>query len=109
MLIGGIMQSFHAFVICAVVGFAGHAWSADLELGEYLAQDCLGCHQAQEVVGTIPIIHGLDAEYFIEAMYDYRDGFRENNVMMSVATSLSDEDVEALAAWFAIQENQSAQ
>ena len=103
------MRTFHAFIFFAVTGFSGAAWSSDLELGEYLAQSCLGCHQAKEIVGTIPIIHGLDEEYFIEAMYDYRDGFRENNVMMSVATSLSDEDVEALAAWFAIQEDLSSQ
>jgi Cytochrome c553 len=103
------MRAFHAFIFFAVTGFSGAAWSADLELGEYLAQSCLGCHQAKEIVGTIPIIHGLDEEYFIEAMYDYRDGFRENNVMMSVASSLSDEDVEALAAWFAIQEDLSSQ
>ncbi|NBT40195.1 MAG: hypothetical protein EBT20_07045 [Alphaproteobacteria bacterium] len=80
------------------------AWSGDIELGEYLAQECMGCHQSHEIVGNVPIIHGLDAAYFIEAMNDYRDGFRENQTMNLVATSLSKEDVEALAAYFALQQ-----
>lgn len=80
------------------------AWSGDIELGEYLAQECMGCHQSHEIVGNVPIIHGLDAAYFIEAMNDYRDGFRENQTMNLVAMSLSEEDVEALAAYFALQQ-----
>jgi Cytochrome c553 len=61
-------------VVAATFFSVGSGMAADLELGAYLAQDCLGCHQAEAHVGTIPIIHGLEQDYFIEAMYDYRDG-----------------------------------
>ena len=82
---------------------SGSAGAQDLELGEYLAQECASCHQSQSQDGGIPPIHSLDEAEFLEALMDYRDGFRENHAMEMVARSLSEEDMAALAAWFAAQ------
>ncbi|WP_282608982.1 c-type cytochrome [Pelagibius sp. Alg239-R121] len=81
------------------------ASAQDLELGEYLAQECTSCHQPQQEDSGIPSFHRLDQAEFIEAMADYRDGFRENHAMEMVARSFSDEDIAALAAWFAAQKS----
>jgi cytochrome c len=49
----------------------------------------------------IPSIVGWPADQFIAAMTSYRDGTRTNPVMVSVANSLSDKQLDALAAFFA--------
>lgn len=80
-------------------------------LCEYLASECAACHRdggsrkASEIKGVpvsrgIPPISGLDPGYFIGAMSDYRNGRRDNPIMASVARSLSEEQVRALAAYF---------
>lgn len=58
------------------------------------------CHRAGGV-GGIPALSGLDPERFVKALRDYRDGVRVNPAMASVARSLSEDEMRALAAYFA--------
>lgn len=68
-------------------------------LGAHLSSECASCHQPGAAKG-IPVISGLEPESFIKALKDYRDGLRDNPVMASVARSLSDVEMRALAAYF---------
>lgn len=77
------------------------ALAADLAYGEYLASDCVTCHRAPADEGAIPAIVGLPRPYFVNALRDYRAGRRANPVMQNVARSLDDEQIAALAAYFA--------
>ena len=77
------------------------ASAADLAYGEYLAAECVTCHRAAVDEGAIPAIVGLPTRYFVSALRDYRAGRRANPVMQNVARSLDDQQIEALAAYFA--------
>ena len=77
------------------------ASGVDLAYGEYLASECVTCHRASVDEGAIPAIVGLPTRYFVSALRDYRAGRRANPVMQNVARSLDDQQIEALAAYFA--------
>ena len=65
------------------------------------ANACLTCH-AQEVPGIrAPKILGQDQDYLFSELKSYRDGTRINAMMNSAVMGLSDEDLKALARYFA--------
>ncbi|WP_099864134.1 c-type cytochrome [Pararhizobium haloflavum] len=80
------------------------AVDANAAYGEYLSSQCTACHGRSE--SQIPVIRGLPAEYFVEALHEYQTGKRDNDVMKSQVGSLSEEEIAALAAYFANQEPQ---
>jgi cytochrome c553 len=70
-------------------------------LGRQLAQECTPCHRLDGVDAGIPPIVGLDPGYFVETMSFYKTGQRNNPAMVSVAQSLDDRQIKALALYFA--------
>ena len=62
--------------------------------GRHLARECTSCHRVDGVDNGIPSIIGWPPDSFIATMKFYRDGTRTNPVMMSVASSLSEEQVQ---------------
>ncbi len=83
---------------------AGAQPSAEkLAYGKHLAQECSSCHRADARAAHIPPLAGLEPEYFTTTMKFYKTGARDNPVMNSVAQALNDEQIEALAAYFATQ------
>ncbi len=75
--------------------------AADLEYGEYLSGECVTCHSATGADKGIPSITGWDAESFVLVMKAYKSKERENPVMQIIASRLDDEQMAALAAYFA--------
>lgn len=75
--------------------------AGDIEYGAYLAQECSSCHHIHVTKPGIPHIIGLPADYFIEALTEYKEGARDNATMQTIARSLDDEQIAALAAFFA--------
>jgi cytochrome c len=69
--------------------------------GRHLSQECTSCHRNDGVDNSIPTIAGLEVEAFIRTVKSYQDGARTNPVMVSVARSLDEEQVRALAAYWA--------
>lgn len=91
----------------AVAGLVSAAAAGgDVEYGEYLASECTTCHLvgAQEAEGGVPLISGWDEAAFIATMEDYKSGFRDHGAMQMIAARLGDEELAALAAYFATQE-----
>ena len=88
---------------------AAPAWSApgnvaagDTALGEYLSSECVTCHQLSgAATAGIPAITGMPPEAFLAALMAYKTGIRDNQVMRSIASRLSEEEMAALAAYFA--------
>ena len=68
--------------------------------GRHLAQECTGCHRIDGVDNGIPSILGWDAERFVTTLKFYQTRERPNPVMVSVAKSLDDEQLAALAAYY---------
>jgi cytochrome c len=79
--------------ILAIVG--------DPEYGEYLASECQTCHRSDGSDQGIPSITGWPTEDFVLAMHAYKQKLRTNPVMQNYAGRLTDEEIAALAAYFA--------
>ena len=73
----------------------------EVEYGEYLSSQCSTCHRLDAYEGAIPPLGHLPKDYFVVAMKEYKYGRRDNPAMVSVANALSDEEIEALAAYYA--------
>ena len=73
----------------------------DLELGRYLSSECITCHRGATAKSTIPNIYGISERSFIEVVKAYRDKRLNNPVMQNIAGRLKDDEIEALAAYFA--------
>ena len=77
-----------------------HAFAADVELGRYLATECMTCHAASTADSTIPDIFGKPETLVGERLKAYRDKRLPNEVMQIVASRLKDDEIAALAAYF---------
>jgi cytochrome c len=73
----------------------------DVAYGEYLAQECIICHQRDGSAQGLPSITGWPAEDFVIAMHSYKVNLRDNKVMQMMAQRLADDEIAALAAYFA--------
>ena len=73
----------------------------DIELGRYLSAECVTCHRGGSARSAIPNIYGLAEDAFAEVLKAYRAKRLNNAVMQNIAGRLKDEEIEALAAYFA--------
>ncbi len=81
------------------------AIQGDTEYGEYLSSDCTTCHQADGGDDGIPsIVYWPEADFVI-AMHAYKNKQRSHPVMQMMAGRLNNEEIAALAAYFASLEN----
>lgn len=67
----------------------------------FAAKGCIGCHGAGAVgtPPTYPRLKGRDAAFIKENLTNFRSGKRKNPTMNAMAASLTDEDIENLAAY----------
>lgn len=72
-----------------------------LAYGKHLSQECTTCHRLDGGGTNIPSIVGLKHDYFVTTLVFYKTGARDNPAMNSVAQMLTEEQIEALAAYFA--------
>ncbi len=78
----------------------------DAEAGEALAYTCLGCHGIEGYRNAypsyrVPKLGGQKAAYLVAAVQGYRDGSRAHPTMQAQANSLTDQDIEDIAAYIA--------
>jgi len=88
-------------VMVAAIGVAPNMAVAQAPVG---AASCTGCHTAKAQIDTaIPPIAGRGASEIAQELKAYKAGSRESTVMGRIAKGFSDQELEALAAWFAEQ------
>ena len=80
--------------------------AGDAEKGKLTAFTCTGCHGIPGYNNANPIYHvpkvgGQSAEYIEAALKGYRSGERKHPTMSAQAESLSDEEIQNVAAYFA--------
>jgi cytochrome c553 len=81
------------------------ALTGDAERGAVLAQTCTGCHgipgyyNAQPAY-QVPKLGGQNADYVEVALQGYRRGTRGHETMQAQASTLSDQDIADVAAYF---------
>lgn len=73
----------------------------DAEYGEYLASECQTCHQTDGSDQGIPSINNWPEDDFVVAMHAYKRKLRPHPVMQMMAGRLSNDEIAALAAYFA--------
>jgi cytochrome c553 len=76
------------------------------ERGAVIGQTCAGCHGIPGSFNANPVYHvpklgGQNADYIEVALQGYRRGTREHPTMQAQASSLSDQDIADVAAYFA--------
>ena len=68
------------------------------------AVSCSGCHPTSTKVSSpVPRLAGQDRASIVRAMQDFRSGQRAGTVMDRIAKGFTDDEIQALAAWFAAQ------
>ncbi len=73
----------------------------DPDYGNYLSSECTTCHQTDGQDTGIPSITGWPEEDFVVAMHAYKVKVRPHPVMQMMTARLTDEEIAALAAYFA--------
>ena len=81
------------------------ALKGDPEYGEYLSGECTTCHQADGGDAGIPSIILWPEADFVAAMHAYKSKQRKHPVMQMIAGRLADDEIAALAAYFAMLEH----
>jgi len=77
---------------------------ADDTAARSLAATCTGCHGTNGVsAGGIPTIAGVEKERIVALMKEFKDGKRAATVMQQHAKGYTDEQIDAIAGWFASQ------
>ena len=93
-------------VVAAAIGLASIAAAAVVAAEPPAgAAACSGCHPASaRVASPVPRLAGLDRAAIAKAMQDFRSGQRPATVMDRIAKGFTDEEIQAIAAWYATQQ-----
>jgi len=81
--------------------------AGDPKAGKLKTSMCAGCHgipgwrTSYPAVYSVPVLGGQHAEYIVTALKAYKSGERKHPSMMGIAGSLSEQDMEDLAAYYA--------
>jgi sulfide dehydrogenase cytochrome subunit len=69
-----------------------------------LAAACANCHGTGGVsVGDLPSLAGRPRQEIVRMMREFKSGTRPATIMTQLARGYTDEQIEALAGWFAAQ------
>jgi len=118
------VRSGWTVVALACASFASTTVSAqeqpvqgDAKHGKAISYTCLGCHGIEGYKNaypmySVPKLEGQHPEYLIAALQEYRSGDRAHLTMHAQASTLSDQDIADIAAYFAgkpiVSENKPA-
>ncbi len=74
------------------------------DTARFVAANCANCHGTFGVAkGAMPSLAGQSKERIAESMRAFRDGKRPATVMHQLAKGYTDEQIDAIAAFFAAQ------
>ncbi len=84
---------------------AGAQAAGDAQAGKQKAATCMGCHGVPSYSNVYPTYHvprlgGQHADYIVAALKAYKDGQRTHETMQAQAGTLSDQDINDIAAYF---------
>jgi cytochrome c553 len=92
--------------LAMIAGVSVNALAAgDPERGRLKAATCMGCHGVPGMRNAypgyrVPKLGGQHAQYLADALKGYRAGLRAHPTMRAQATTLTDEDIADIAAYF---------
>ncbi len=100
-------RSILSATLLALCGaFAPLHAAGDAEAGATIAYSCLGCHGIEGYRNAypsyrVPKLGGQKAAYLAIALRGYRDGMRKHPTMVAQASSLTDKEIDNVAAYLA--------
>lgn len=99
------MHKMFILFTAAAMATSGGALAGDAEAGKAKSAACAACHGAQGIsaIPMYPNLAGQKEQYLMDAIKAYKSGARENAMMKPMVASLSDTDIENLAAYFSSQ------
>jgi cytochrome c553 len=76
--------------------------NGNIENGKKKAATCFACHGADgnSVDPQYPRLAGQYNAYLVQVLHEYKDGQRNNAIMKGMDATLSDQDIEDIAAYF---------
>jgi len=90
--------------LAAVVSLSiySNAMAGDAAAGKEKAAACVSCHgmNGKSTNPNNPNLAGQKKNYLIKAMKDYKDGKRQDAMMTTMISPMSDADIENLAEYF---------
>ena len=95
---------FLMLMVAIGVSTATHAANPDAGKAKAL-EVCAACHAADgnSVAPDFPKLAGQHRDYLAKALRDYKSGQRKNAIMQGFAATLTKDDIDNLAAYFAAQ------
>jgi len=106
-VLGAALLAAIAIALVIALGVAGTAQAAgDAQRGKLLGYTCLGCHGVENYKNayptySVPRLVGQHPDYIVAALKAYRTKERSHGTMYAQASSLSDQDMADIAAYFA--------
>ena len=105
------MKKLFALLILASVAQVSSAAEVvgNAEAAKNKVAMCIGCHAipgykaSYPEVFQVPMLGGQNAKYIESALNAYKKGDRKHPTMRGIATSLSDQDIADLAAYYSQQ------
>jgi cytochrome c553 len=94
------------FTVAATAHAQQGAVKDDIPRAQKYVSLCNGCHgipgyrTAFPRVYSVPRIAGQNAAYIVKALEEYKSGARDFPTMQAIASSLSPQDMAALAAYY---------
>jgi cytochrome c553 len=101
------MGNMFAYIICLIITLSAAQVSAagDPSAGAQKVQTCSVCHglNGNSVNPVWPKLAGQHAEYTLKQLQGFKNGGRANPQMTPMASALSDQDMQDIAAYYAGQ------
>jgi cytochrome c553 len=100
------MNARYCFVLLALFfGITHNVLAADevSPAEKIVTTVCAACHTADgnAIISTNPKLAGQHQEYLVKQLSNFKSGERKNPVMSGMAATLSDQDIQNVAAYFA--------
>lgn len=101
-------QQIKGLLMASILAAGSVLADGNTERGEILADTCMGCHGIPGYRNAypsyrVPKLGGQHGDYLVTAMQGYRSGSRRHPTMTAQGASLSDQDMQDIAAFLADQ------
>lgn len=99
------LQQFFVLSLFLACFLAMPVSAADIIAGEQKAGSCVGCHGQKGSSGNAqwPNLAAQQPVYLVNQLKAFKTGNRSNAMMQSIASNLSNDDMDNLAAYFSSQ------
>ncbi len=90
------------FLLISATLIISPALAGDIAKGKTKAVMCAGCHGENgiSISPTIPNLAAQKEAYLVSTLKEFKSGARKNGIMSPIATTISDDDINDLSAYF---------